>query len=54
MATQEHHPSARKVIANGICEWDPDGYADFEGDDLARVALEALTAAGFTVVKATP
>jgi hypothetical protein len=48
--TQLHHP-ARAVIAAGICEWNPDEYADFEGDDLARVALEALTDAGYVVVR---
>jgi hypothetical protein len=49
--TTDHHPDARSVIAAGICEWDPDGFADFEGDDLARVALEALTDAGYVVVR---
>lgn len=44
--------SARQVIARGICEWNPDEFADFEGDDLARVALDALTEAGYVVVKA--
>jgi hypothetical protein len=42
----------RQIIAHGICEWDPDEFADFEGDDLARVALDALANAGYVVVKA--
>ncbi len=50
-STTDHHPNARQVIAHGICEWDPERYADFEGDHLARVALDALTEAGYTVVK---
>jgi hypothetical protein len=47
-----HHEAARTVIARGICEWDPDEFADFEGEDLADVALEALAEAGYVVVKA--
>lgn len=48
--TQAHHP-ARAVIAAGICEWNPDEYADFEGEDLADVALEALAKAGYVIAK---
>lgn len=40
------------VIARGICEWDPDEFADFEGDDIATVALDALAAAGYVIEKA--
>jgi hypothetical protein len=47
---QPHHP-ARAVIAAGICEWNPDEYADWEGEDLADVMLEALAEAGYVVVK---
>lgn len=44
--------TARQVIARGICEWNPDEYADFEGEDLADVMLEALAEAGYVIVKA--
>lgn len=49
----DHDQAARAVIAKGICEWDPDEFADFEGEDIADVALEALTAAGYVIVKVT-
>jgi hypothetical protein len=53
MTHKHSDQTAHGVIARGFCAWDPDEYADFEGDDLADVALRVLDVAGYVITRKT-